>query len=508
MKNLDTLQKEKAQIWQKMQTAMKEGNEEVFAQAFEEWTNFLQEAVLAEAKGMIQAADNTVLAGRGVRALTSEETKYYETLIQAMKSANPMQALADVTLVLPKTVIDSIFDDLKEEHPLLDAINFQNTGALIEILVNVQGGRQLATWGKLCDEIIKELTAGFAMLPLTQKKLSAFLPVCKAMLDLGPEWLDRYVRAHLSEAIANGLEYGIIDGTGVDKPIGMRRDPNMPFDPVLGYPELPPIPLNEITPETYGALIADLVTGPNGLFRVVTEVLLVVNPVDFFLKILPATSYQQPTGTWVNNIFPFPTKVVQSAEVPVGEAILGIAKRYFMALGTSKGGKIEYDDSYHFLEDERVYLTKLYGTGRPLDSRSFKRLDISNLKPVPWKVEVTNFPQEFDVGNFPAGFNVNNVPLPIQGVADARLTSLKVGNKVLSPVFNKSIFAYTCATTDATNTITAVAKDSEATIVIKNGETVVENGAAATWAEGENTLTVDVTVGGETERYTVIVTKS
>ena len=52
----------------------------------------------------------------------------------------------------------------------------------------------------------------FDRLDLEQTKLSAFLPVCKAMLDLGPEWLDRYVRTILAEAIANGLEEGIISG--------------------------------------------------------------------------------------------------------------------------------------------------------------------------------------------------------------------------------------------------------------------------------------------------------
>ena len=91
---------------------------------------------------------------------------------------------------------------------------------------------------------------------------------------------------------------------------------------------------------------------------------------------------------------------------------------------------------------------------------------------------------------------------------DARLASLKIGAKTLSPAFNKSIMYYTCATTDATNTITAVAMDGEATIAIDVDETPVANGAAATWAEGENIVTVTVTSGTETEVYTVAVTKS
>ena len=48
----------------------------------------LQE-VIAEAQGYVQASDNNILAGRGARVLTSQETKYYEKVIEAMKSSNP-----------------------------------------------------------------------------------------------------------------------------------------------------------------------------------------------------------------------------------------------------------------------------------------------------------------------------------------------------------------------------------------------------------------------------------
>ena len=65
-----------------------------------------------------------------------------------------------------------------------------------------------------------ELTASNT-LAMNLVKLTAFLPVGKAMLDLGPVWLDRYVRAVLADAAALGLEEGLINGTGKDMPIGM-----------------------------------------------------------------------------------------------------------------------------------------------------------------------------------------------------------------------------------------------------------------------------------------------
>jgi len=380
MTNLDAMKEQKQKLLQRINQSVKDGNEEAFAEAFTEFTNLLQDAVMAEAKGLIQAADNQILAGRGVRVLTSEERKYYEKVIEAMKSKTPQQALTLIEETLPKTTIDAVFEDITESHPLLDAINFQNTSVLTEIVVSTLDGRHLAKWGKLTDEITKELSAGFAVINLEHKKLSAFIPISKAMLDVGPEWLDRYIRTMLAEAIVNGVEAGIIDGSGLEEPIGMRRDPNGNIDQTTGYPVLTAINVTEITPETYGDLISKLATGPNGLSRPVSEVILVINPVDYFKKLIPAVTVRAADGTYVER-FPFPTRVIQSVHVPQNEAIIGIGNRYFMGLGTGKGGKIEYSDEYRFLEDERVYLTKLYGNGRPLDNKSFLRLNITNLAP-------------------------------------------------------------------------------------------------------------------------------
>src|SRR5450830_747458 len=124
MKNKDTLQTEKTAILQKLNQAIKDGNEEAFAEAFTEFSMNIQESVMAEAQLMIQAADTSVLASRGVRQLTSEENKYYQAVIEAMRSSNPKQALTDLTTVMPITTIDAIFDELIATHPLLDVINF------------------------------------------------------------------------------------------------------------------------------------------------------------------------------------------------------------------------------------------------------------------------------------------------------------------------------------------------------------------------------------------------
>ena len=83
-------------------------------------------------------------------------------------------------------------------------------------------------------------------------------------------------------------------------------------------------------------------------------------------------------------------RVIQSAALDEGEGIMGLAKKYFMGVAAGSSGKIEYSDEYQFLEDNRVYITKMYGMGRPKDNNAFQYLDLTSLKPLPLKVEITN----------------------------------------------------------------------------------------------------------------------
>lgn len=89
----------------------------------------------------------------------------------------------------------------------------------------------------------------------------------------------------------------------------------------------------------------------------------------------------------------------------------------------------------------------------------------------------------------------------------ALLSGLTIGALTLTPTFDKNVKEYTATTTSATNKITATPEDENATIVITVGETEVENGSAATWEEGENTVTIEVTNWLSDETYTVTVTK-
>lgn len=74
-------------------------------------------------------------------------------------------------------------------------------------------------------------------------------------------------------------------------------------------------------------------------------------------------------------------------------------------------------------------------------------------------------------------------------------------------MFDSDTTAYTVTTTNAGNTVTATASDSEATIEISKGIAAVDNGSRVTWDDGENVLTIKVTNGNSSTTYTVTVTK-
>lgn len=498
MKNCDTLTRD--DIRAKLQQAIKDNDTEAFSASFDQMLECIQNDIQQRADDRIdqmkRETDTTVLASRGVRQLTTKEKEFYQKVADAMKAKDPKQALNNLDVVLPETVVDAVFDELQTSHPLLSRIQFMNTRGAIRMMMNTNGYQE-AAWGQLCDDIVQELTSGFKEVDTGLLKLSAFMPVCKAMLDLGPEWLDDFVRQVLYEAYANGLEAGIVAGDGNGKPIGMNRQVGDNVTVTGGvYPVKAPVSVTDLSPTTIGNLLALIAVDPNGKARNVRDVILVVNPVDYFQRIMPATTMMTPNGTYVNDVLPYPMSVIQSPAVEQGQAIIGLGYKYFAAIGSARDGRIEYSDHYHFLEDERVYLIKGYANGFPMDNNAFFVLDITGIRPAVWKVEQVTAPAASDVDD---------------------LADLRIGGLTLSPAFSAStLTGYTATTTNASNTVTAIPADANATIEITNKgpsdeeATPVVNGRAVTWKTGANTLTVKVTAenGTATQSYVVTVTKS
>lgn len=357
--------------------AIEEGKTEEQANVMQEWMEIVAEEV-AERVTKEQATlnnDTMILTNRGAKQLTSEEVKYFEKVSEAMKQNNVKQALTDLDVVMPTTTINRVFEDLKEAHPLLNKIKVTNVTGITEVIKRT-GDVEEAWWGTLCEEIKKELEAGFKKESAILYKLSAFLPICKAYLTLGPAWLETYIRTILTESMSKGLVKAIVTGTGVNQPYGMDRDLEAAVTPGQPVPRKEAIEISDFEPATLGNIIAKLTN--NGK-RVVTKVDLIVNPVDYWTKVFVITTTKNALGQYVPNQFPFPVDIIQEPSVTVGEAVIGLASKYDLSVGM--GQKIEYSDAFKFLDDERVYLSKMYANGKAIDNNSFLLLDISEVTP-------------------------------------------------------------------------------------------------------------------------------
>lgn len=368
--------------------AMKTNDEKEIEAAWESLHDSIAEQVKADFADLQESHDAAVLAQRGYRQLTSKESKWYQKVITALKSTDPKQAFTAIIGsdkeedLMPTTIIEDVYKNLQEDHELLKAINFVAVGYTTKWILN-DHATQTAVWGDITEDIKKEITSAFEVIDIDQFKLSAFAVIELGMLDLGPAFLDGYIRQCLYEALAAGLELAIVSGTGAKQPTGLIRDihKGVSFSTTDGYPLKEQIAVTDFTPASYGALVARLATTEKGKKRKFTEVCLICNQNDYLTKVMPATTVLNANGVYVNDLFPVPTKVFVSNALEDGQAVLFLKDEYFMGIGGSKNGVIEYSDEYKFIEDQRVFKIKQYGTGRAIDNTSALFLDISGLNP-------------------------------------------------------------------------------------------------------------------------------
>ena len=369
-------------------TAMKGEDETAMQKAWEGLHDSIAEQVRADFADLQESNDSAILAQRGYRQLTSKEKAWYQKVITALKSNEPKQAFTAIIGsdneddLMPTTIVEDVYRNLQEEHPLLGAINFQYVGHITKWLLN-DHATQKAVWGAITEEIVKEITSSFKVVDLHQNKLSAYAVIENGMLDLGATFLDGYIRTCLAEAIMAGLEEGIIAGTGVNQPVGLIRDihEGVSFSSTTGYPEKAKEAVKSFAPAEYGALVAKMAVTEAGRKRKFTEVCLVCNQNDYLTKIMPATTVLNANSVFVNDLFPVPTKVYVSNVLEDGCAVMFLKDEYFMGMGGAKNGVIEYSDEAKFIEDQRVFKVKQYGAGRAFDNTSALYLDITALEP-------------------------------------------------------------------------------------------------------------------------------
>lgn len=390
MKNLDIFKTQVKECSQLILAALKDNDETKVNDAFEKLIGSVSESVRADFEAVQTSNDSKILSDRGIRQLTSAENKYWQAFIKANKEADVKQAISNIDVAFPETVFEDIYKEMTDEHPLLKLINFQNVKTVTKWIMD-DSSVDKAVWGELTEEVQKEISGAIKLVEMTQCKLSAFAIVPLDILDLGPAFVDAFIRRLLTNALYSGFEYGILNGKGVQgEPIGLVRDihAGVTVSTTDGYPKKTAVEVTDLSPKTFGNLLSVLCKSEKGSYRTIDRIAFVVNPVDYYSKIMPSTTIQSADGTYKNNIVPFPTDFVQSAELEEGEAVVFLPQEYFFGIGTAANGAIEFSDEFKFLEDKRAYKIKAHANGRAYDNTVALLLDISNLDEFYHKVKV------------------------------------------------------------------------------------------------------------------------
>ncbi|PFJ07579.1 phage major capsid protein [Bacillus cereus] len=343
-----------------------ESTEQEQSTAFENFFDAMQTDVINTVRNQVndEMLDRSILQQRGQNVLTAAETKFFNAVVQegGFKDGS----------ILPVTTQERVFENLVKEHPLLDALGLQDLGAVTKFIYS--DATKAYAWGELFGEIKGQVNAAFRQEQIGQLKLTAFAAIPNDMLELGPEWVERYVRTLLVESYSVGLEFGFVNGGGAvaHQPVGLMKDVNATTGAVTDKKSSGTL---TFAPSEYGELIAGelyevvkaLSVDAKGKSRkVLNNIVMVVNPVDY-IGVQARNTIQTTNGQWVMAL-PYNIQIVESEEVPVGKALFFVKGQYLAAI--AGGYKLKKFDQTLAIEDATLYTIKQFANGKPKDNKA------------------------------------------------------------------------------------------------------------------------------------------
>lgn len=299
----------------------------------------------------------------GLRTLSKEEKEFFEAL-----KNDPRQAVTGNQIdILPTTFIDVTLEDIKKESKLLNYINFAPANVKKWITASKTGAY---SWGGLTDKIKGELTANFAVLDMEVCKLTVYLILPKAIRDLALPFVEKYCREILKEQLNDGLEYGALQGTGKNEPIGMYKQIARTNEDGTHQDKAVDATLTSFKPKALAPAKKYLTKNGN---RTIDKLVLVCHPNDEADYVAPAIydAEGRMIASYKN------LDIVPCSNNPEGKALLFISRKYTMGL-TGLGFK-DYDQTMA-LDDADVIIGKGYSNGRASDDNVAFVFDVTKLE--------------------------------------------------------------------------------------------------------------------------------
>ncbi|HAR5688067.1 TPA: phage major capsid protein [Staphylococcus pseudintermedius] len=344
--------------------------ENKYAEYMAAFSSNLHDNILKDAReeALNANTDEQVLMKRGQNVLTSEEKRFFTNLVEDDANLDTYKE----EIILPETTVSRVFEDMQSERPLLSKINFQIAGIKTRIIAGDPDGA--AMWGDIFGKIQGQIQANFREYTFSQNKLTAFAIVPKDLLDFGPEWVERYVRLQLAEAMGAKLEEGIVKGNGPvqNQPVGlikdMVKDDSGNITSVKDKTEKGKLTFADAktTVTELSNLMNSLSVKEDGKrINISGKVSLLVNP-DQLFAIQAKYTIQNANGQWVTSL-PFNLDILPSEFVEKGKIIAFVPSRYY-AMYKGATQIREYGEVLA-LEDANVYIAKQYAHGMPDDNK-------------------------------------------------------------------------------------------------------------------------------------------
>ncbi|MBU5254201.1 phage major capsid protein [Lysinibacillus capsici] len=328
----------------------------------------LTEQITNEARN--EAHDAQILAARGQNVLTSEERKFFNAVV--------LEGGFKEDTILPITTQERVFEDLVTEHPLLTVIGLQDLGAITRFIYS--DPTKTYAWGALFGEIKGQVNTAFREEQIGQLKLTAFAAIPKDMLELGPEYVERYVRELLVESYSVGLEYGLVNGRGPaqNEPVGLMKNVDSSTGAVTdktssGTLTFAPSEFGQVVAgelhDVIKALSKDAKDKPR---KVLNKIVMLVNPIDA-ISVQARNTIQTSNGQWVTAL-PYNIQVVESEEIPEKKALFFVKGAYLAAI--AGGYKLNKFDQTLAIEDAMLYTIKQFANGKPKDNKTALLYDL------------------------------------------------------------------------------------------------------------------------------------
>ena len=350
-----------------------EATEKETTEAYENYFNALQTEVATAITAQVnnEMLDRSILQQRGKNVLTSEETKFFNVVATSGGFSDDS--------ILPVTTQERVFDDLVQEHVLLEAIGLENLGAVTRY-IDADPTKTYA-WGDLFGPIAGQIAAAFTDEEVGSLKLTAFAAIPNDMLELGPVWIERYVRTVLVESYSTGLEFGLVNGGGTvaKQPVGLIKDVDVATGAVTtktssGTLTFAPSANGETVAGELFTVVSALSKDATGKsVKVAGKIVMVVNSTDA-IAVQFRNTIQTANGQWVTNL-PYNIKIVESDEVPANKAIFFVQGRYKAKV--TGGVRIKKFDQTLAIEDATLYTMKQFANGKPKDNKSALVYDLA-----------------------------------------------------------------------------------------------------------------------------------